>query len=70
MAHGHFDMYYLLETTDWGDSTPNHIYIFENKKSSKCIGYIPAGGSEISLFVKPMPFDKRKRTFKEIKLNG
>jgi hypothetical protein len=60
-------MYYILETTKWTDNTPNHIYVFETKKSSKCIGYIKNGTSEIQLFNKPMPFEKRKRTFVEIK---
>jgi len=61
-------MIYLFETTKWSDDTPNHIYTFTDKKTSKVSGYIPAGGKDIVMFKKPMPFDKRKRTFKEIKL--
>lgn len=61
-------MIYLLETTNWPDNTPNHIYIFDNKKASKCMGYIKDGTLNIEFFKKPMPFDKKKRTFKEIKV--
>jgi hypothetical protein len=61
-------MIYLLETTKWTDNTPNHIYVFSDKKTSKVSGYIKNGTEEIVMFNKPMPFDKRKRTFKEIKV--
>ena len=61
-------MIYLLETTKWSDNTPNHIYVFENKKSMKCVGYIKQGTTEIQMFSKPMPFTKTRRTFKEIKV--
>lgn len=60
-------MIYLLETTKWSDDTPNHIYVFENKKSMKCLGYIMAGTSDIRMFSKPVSFDRKRRTFKEIK---
>lgn len=62
-------MIYLLEITEWGDNTPNHIYIFENKKSSKCMGYIKNSTKEIKFFNKPLSFDKKKRKFKEIKVS-
>ena len=61
-------MIYLQETTKWTDSTPNHIYIFDNKKSSKVSGYIKSGENTPFMFNKPMPFDKRKRTFTEVKM--
>lgn len=57
---------FLQETTNWGDDTPNHIYILEGNKTTKIVGYIPNGGKTIYFFDKPMSFDKRKRTFKEI----
>ena len=60
-------MIYLQETT-WTDGTPNHTYIFKDKKSMKCIGYIPENGKTIVMFDKPMSFDKKRRTFKEVKL--
>lgn len=59
---------YLLETTKW--DTPNHIYIFDGKKSTKIVGYIKDGSNEITMFKKPLPFDKRKRTFKEITVSS
>lgn len=58
-------MYYIKETTQW--DAPNHIYIFNDKKSAKCIGYIPTGKKDIFLFDKPLSFDKRKRSFVEVK---
>lgn len=61
-------MIYLQETTKWTDSTPNHTYIFESKKSMKVSGYIKNGEKEIFMFSKPMTFDKRKRTFKEVRI--
>ena len=57
-------MYFLKEVTDWGDTTPNHIYILSDKKSTKILGYIPDRGS-IIMFDKPMTFDKRGRKFVE-----
>ena len=57
-------MYYLLEVTEW--DTPNHTYVFENKKSSKVIGYIPKGTTKIQMFAKPYTFDKKYRKFKEV----
>jgi len=54
----------VQETTKW--DTPNHIYILNDDKS-KMFGYIPVGNTEPVMFQKPMKFDKRHRTFKEIK---
>lgn len=59
---------FLQETTNWGDETPNHIYIMEGNKSTKIVGYIPSGENTIYFFDKPLSFDKRKRTFKEVNL--
>lgn len=63
-----FNMIALKETTLWSDDTPNHTYLFENKKSIKCIGYILEGTDKPIMFMVPMSFDRKKRTFKEIKL--
>ena len=57
----------LQETTKWTDTTRNHTYLFENKKSMKCIGYIIEGTDKPIIFEVPMTFDRKKRTFKEIK---
>lgn len=55
---------FLQEITEW--EYPNHIYIFADKKSSKCIGYIPNDGKTIFMFEKPLSFDKKKRKFVEV----
>ena len=56
----------LQETTKWDCEVniPNHIYFLEK---DRCVGYIKAGTGERIMFKKPMRFDKRYRTFKELK---
>lgn len=54
----------VQETTKW--DAPNHIYLLNDSKS-KMYGYIPVGETVPYMFKKPMFFDKRNRTFKEIK---
>jgi len=62
-------MKYLQETTNWSEVTevniPNHIYIVEG---TKAFGYIKANSNEEVMFSKPLPFNKRKRSFKEVTL--
>lgn len=53
----------LLETTK--DSLPKHVYILDG---SKLVAYIRAGTTEPFVFKKPMSFDKRYRTFREVKI--
>lgn len=62
-------MRYLQETTDWdcGYNVPNHIYIVENGRSGRALGYIQAGTTTPKMFKKPAPFDRKHRTFTEIK---
>jgi hypothetical protein len=59
---------YYKETTNYTDTdyeVPLHTYIFDN---SKCVGYIKAGTNERIFFKKPsVHFNKRGRTFKEVK---
>lgn len=58
----------LQETTDWGDvRCSNHIYYLDDKKE-KMIAYIKAGSNEPKVFSKPIRFDMRHRTFKELKI--
>jgi len=61
-------MKYLKETTVWSDVTevniPNHTYMVEG---TKVFGYIKENDGEKVMFSKPLPFDKRKRTFEELK---
>ncbi len=59
----------LQETTEWKVPTPNHIYIFDGS-SSKIAGYIKAGTKVAIKFSAPMGFDKRGRTFTEVKPKG
>lgn len=60
---------YLQETTNtWicDYRVPNHTYIVSGMKA---VGYIKEGTSEEIMFKKPMFFDRKGRTFKELK-NG
>lgn len=54
----------LQETTKWQHT--NHIYIVSDDKFL-VHGYIKLGNTEPTMFSKPMKFDVRKRTFKELK---
>ena len=56
----------LQETTEWKVKTPNHVYIFDGS-SMKIVGYVKAGTRDAIKFTKPMMFDKRGRTFVEVK---
>lgn len=56
---------YFKETTDWGDlEIPNHTYILER---GKLVGYIKQYTTEEIRFTKPMFFDKKRRTFVQVK---
>lgn len=57
----------LKETTkDWKVPTPNHTYIFGASKM-KAIGYIKEGTTVAIKFNTPQSFDRRNRTFVELK---
>jgi len=59
-------MRWLQETTDWGDANvPNHIYCLTDNKENM-IAYIRMPITEPKVFKKPIRFDMRGRTFKEI----
>ena len=62
-------MRFYQETTDWTDTTPNHIYLLTTDKS-KMYGYIKSGSRENVVFAKPMRFDARGRNFVEVKALG
>lgn len=53
----------LKETTDW--EWPNHVY-FTNDSKDKIFGYVKSKDKTIVEFKKPLRFDTRKRTFKEV----
>jgi hypothetical protein len=58
----------LLETTEWDmDFQPNHTYIVEGGRSGRALGYVKKGTEAVIWFSKPMPFDRKHRTFKELK---
>jgi hypothetical protein len=54
------------EVTEWGDDTPNHIYLFDGDKA---LGYMRFGEDEPFYFSKPMQIDKRRRKFELLKNN-
>ena len=57
----------LQETTaDWKVPTPNHTYIF-GTSSMKIVGYIKQGETTAVKFKTPQSFDRRNRTFIELK---
>ena len=58
-------MKFLQETTDWSDSTPNHTYLVVDSRE-KMIGYIKRDGKKLEMFSQPLPFDTRRRRFKEV----
>jgi hypothetical protein len=56
---------FMKEVTVWDNNTPNHIYLLTDSKE-KMIGYIRAGTNKLELFKQPLPFDTRRRKFKEV----
>jgi hypothetical protein len=60
---------YIRETTDnWQCDfrVPCHTYIVESGRSGRMLGYIKEGTTEAIMNKKPMPFDRRGRSFKEL----
>lgn len=55
----------MKEVTVWNDNTPNHIYVLTDSKE-KMIGYIRAGTDKLEIFKQPLPFDVRRRKFKQV----
>jgi len=59
----------ILETTKWDSpNQKNHVYLVDDSMY-KMVGYIKNGSPKMTIFSKPMSFDKRRRTFKTIKTN-
>jgi hypothetical protein len=56
---------FLQERTEWLTDTPNHTYLVVDSKE-KMIGYVRAGTDKLELFKQPLPFDTRRRKFKEV----
>lgn len=53
-------------TSDWVGNVSNHIYYLSNDKS-KLIAFYNVDSGKITKFKKPIGFDTRRRTFKELK---
>lgn len=62
-------MKFLQETTEWKVPTPNHTYIFDGS-STKIVGYVKQGTTVAVKFSAPLSFDRRGRTFEQVKPNG
>ena len=60
-------MKFYRETTNW--EAPNHTYLLTTDKS-KMYGYIKSSTKENVVFKKPIKFDARNRTFKQVKELG
>lgn len=57
----------LLETTKtWSVPCPNHIYYVTDDKS-KMVAFYNVNTGKVTKFKKPIGFDTRYRTFKELK---
>ena len=55
----------MLETTQWADQTPNHVYVF-NDSMSKIVAYVPAGSKTVFKFKQPIDLDRKGRTFVDL----
>ena len=57
----------FLETTkDWVGNVTNHIYYLTDDKS-KMVAFYNVNTGVVKKFKKPIGFDTRRRTFKELK---
>lgn len=57
----------LKETTKWVGGGVNHVY-FTTDDRQFIIGFLPKGKKKPTKFSKPIQWDRRGRTFEEIKL--
>lgn len=55
----------MLETTQWADSTPNHVYVFTDNMQ-QITAYLPEGSRKVQKFKQPIAIDRRGRTFVEL----
>lgn len=53
-------------TKDWVGNVTNHIYYLTDDKS-KMVAFYNVNTGEVKKFIKPIRFDTRYRTFKELK---
>ena len=53
-------------TKDWVGNVTNHIYYLTDNKE-KMVAFYNVNTGSIKKFIKPISFDMRRRTFKELK---
>jgi hypothetical protein len=53
-------------TKDWVGNVTNHIYYLTDNKE-KMVAFYNVNTKQIKKFIKPIRFDTRRRTFKELK---
>ena len=53
-------------TKDWVGNVTNHIYYLTDNKE-KMVAFYNVNTKQIKKFIKPISFDTRRRTFKELK---
>lgn len=58
-------MKFFEETTTWSDNIPNHVYLLDDSKS-KMFAYVRQGTYQVFEFRKPIQFDSRRRTFRQV----
>lgn len=56
----------MRETSVWKGNVPNHTYVLDDSMT-KMLAYIKQGTKEVIKFDKPLSFDRKDRTFVEIK---
>jgi len=56
---------FIKELTEWSDATPNHTYLVVDTRE-KMLGYVRCDTGVLQMFKKPLPFDVRRRKFKEV----
>lgn len=63
--------FYQETTTDWLGNIPNHVYLLNDSRDRMwgyvpSVGGMPSVGGDLKIFVKPLPFDARRRRFKPV----
>jgi hypothetical protein len=56
---------FMKEVTVWDNNTPNHTYLVVDSKD-KMLGYIRSDSNKLEMFKQPLPFDVRRRKFKQV----
>ena len=52
----------LLETTEWEDTTPNHVYFMDDTKE-KMYAFVIKGSLDVFQFKQPIRINTRNRSF-------